>query len=217
MSENKLILQSGTTRSKIINLLLSQDLTALDISDRLGINESAIRSHLKNLENQELVNHYFKKVKKGRPKKYFSLTDSGEDLFPRETELLLTILIKHIQKKCGEKDLDDLMRIIASELDEYFPDIMNSDRLEEKVQKIVSGFDDLGFYCSYEKKDGEYFIEYKNCVFGRLPKKYAGYLCKAHRKIIENNLGEIEFQQEKSMLEGDNVCRQKIGEKYGSN
>lgn len=102
MSENKLILQSGTTRSKILNLLLSQDLTALDISDRLGINESAIRRHLKNLENQELVDPYFKKVKKGRPKKYFSLTDSGEDLFPRETELLLTILIKHIQKKYGK-------------------------------------------------------------------------------------------------------------------
>ncbi|MEF8832642.1 MAG: ArsR family transcriptional regulator [Candidatus Thermoplasmatota archaeon] len=206
-------IQKEDTKGEILENLLSKDLTALDLSEILEINESAVRRHLNKLESDGLINSYFEKADKGRPKKYFTLTDEGKELFPREIELLLELIIKNIQESLDEDTSHRLKENLVENLIDLFPEFDEEDSSEEKIEKVVEGFDELGFYSSYDKEDGSYRISYKNCAFGNLPKDEAYWLCDAHRRVIKKLLDDMNIQQERSMLEGNDSCVQKIGDK----
>ncbi len=204
-------IQTEDTKGEILENLLSKDLTALDLAEILEINESAVRRHLNKLESDGLIDSYFEKAEKGRPKKYFSLTDEGKRLFPRQIELLLELMIKNIQEGLDEDASLRLEENLVEDLINLFPGFDEKDSMEDKIEKLVKGFDELGFYCSYHEEDDTYRISYRNCAFGNLPKKEAYWLCDIHRKVIKELLDELDIQQERSMLEGDNSCVQRIG------
>lgn len=191
--------------------LLGEDLTAIDLSDILGINESAVRGHLGKLENEGLVESYFEKADIGRPKKYYGLTDEGKGLFPRETELMLGFLVKRIREKYGEEDMDDLADGLAEDIAAMFPSIEPDDDLETRIEKLVEGFDELGFFSSYEKRNDHYTVTYRNCVFGDLPGEHASWLCDIHQRMIRKVLGDVEIDQKRSIVTGDKICVQDIG------
>lgn len=57
----KLKIPTENTRTTILKHLLDKDLSAIDLSGKLGINESGIRRHLNILEERGYIRHYFKK------------------------------------------------------------------------------------------------------------------------------------------------------------
>lgn len=211
MTEKRLNYPSENTRTEILDELLGRDLTALDIADILGINESAVRRHLNRLEKNGLIDSYFEKASQGRPKKYFEITEEGKKLFPKETELILNILIKSLRAKMDEEELKEISNVVAKELKKYFPDVDEKDDLEKRIEKITKGSDELGFYSSYSKEEDHYTMKHKNCVFGDLPAEQASWICSIHRKVVSDILGSVDIEQEKSMLKGDKICLQKVG------
>ena len=192
--------------------LLDKDLTALDLVEILEINESAVRRHLEILEQEELVESYFEKAEKGRPKKYFRLTEEGKAIFPKEIDIVLDHLVDHIIDNYGKEELQKVGDGLSEKLSERFPEVSEDDNLETRVRKIVQGFNDLGFFCEYQKEGKDYFIKYKNCVFGELPKKRSNWLCQVHRKLLKDKLEDVEISQDRSMFKGDKFCRQIVGE-----
>jgi len=192
--------------------LLDKDLTALDLVEILEINESAVRRHLDILEQEELVESYFEKAEKGRPKKYHRLTEEGKDMFPTEVDMILDHLVGYILENYGEEELENIGEGLSEKLSERFPKISEDDDLENRVKKIVKGFNDLGFFCEYRKGGEDYFIKYKNCIFGDLAKKRSNWLCQVHRKLLEDKLEDVEISQDRSMFKGDKFCRQMIGD-----
>ncbi|MFP4001021.1 MAG: helix-turn-helix transcriptional regulator [Candidatus Natronoplasma sp.] len=200
------------TKGEILENLLSKDLTALELSDLLSINESAVRRHLNNLESGGLVNSYFQKADRGRPKKYFSLTDEGKKIFPRQVEHLLDIIIKNIKDEFSEDISSRLKEKMVEDLIDLFPEVDEDEELEKKIEKVVQGSNEVGFYASYSKKNGSYKLKFKNCAFGGLPKEEARWLCELHRRVIGELLEGSEIQQQSSMVDGDKSCVQKVGE-----
>ena len=192
--------------------LLDKDLTALDLVKILDINESAVRRHLEILEQEELVESYFEKAEKGRPKKYFRLTEEGKAIFPKEIDIVLDHLVDHILDNYGKEELQKVGDGLSEKLSERFPEVSEDDDLETRVRKIVQGFNDLGFFCEYKKEGEDYFIKYKNCVFGEIPKKRSNWLCHVHRKLLKDKLEDVEISQDRSMFKGDKFCRQIVGE-----
>ncbi|MBS3816163.1 MAG: ArsR family transcriptional regulator [Candidatus Thermoplasmatota archaeon] len=211
MTEKTLKYPSENTRTEILDELLGQDLTAIDIADILSINESAVRRHLNRLEKNGLIDSYFEKASKGRPKKYFEITEEGEKLFPKETELILNILIKSIKDRMDEEELKEIADLVAEELKEYFPEVEEKEDIEKRIEKFVKSSKELGFYSSYSKEEDHYTMKHKNCVFGDLPAEQASWICSIHRKVVSDILGPVDIEQEKSMVEGDKICLQKVG------
>lgn len=202
----------GNTRKKILMSLLDKDLTALDLVEILEINESAVRRHLDILEQRELVESYFEKADKGRPKKYYRLTEEGRSVFPKEIDIILDHLVDHIIDNYGKEELLNIGEGLADKISENFPEISEDDELKTRIEKIVKGFNDLGFFCDYERKGKNYVIKYKNCVFGELPKKRSDWLCHVHRRLLKDKLKDVKVSQDRSMFKGDRFCRQIIGD-----
>ncbi|MFO8110219.1 MAG: ArsR family transcriptional regulator [Thermoplasmata archaeon] len=207
----KIGIPSEDTRTAILRYLLSKDMTAVELSGELDINESAVRRHLDILENKGLIDHDFQKVSRGRPKKYYCITQAGERLFPSKSDFLLESVLDAIVDEYGEEALEKIEERLVDNISGMLPEV--EDKFHKRVVALTETFDDLGFYASHEKKNGEYYLRYENCAFSGLPERYSAWLCDVHREVIKRILGDIEFTQISSVAKGDRICLQKVGEK----
>lgn len=198
------------TREAILTHLLSEDLTAIDLEERLGINESAIRRHLNTLEQQNYVEHYFEKAVRGRPKKQYSLTPAGRKIFPQKTYLLFILLAQQVEEEHGKKDLEKLLERVADKFaDRLGPENTDSPK-EDRLKEFVESLDRFGFYPELTEERGCYFIKCRNCVFGDVIERLREQLCIMHKKIVKNVFPDCEVSLKKSRGQGDDTCVQQI-------
>lgn len=198
------------TRASILTHLLTEDLTALNLEKKLGINESAIRRHLDTLQQQGLVEHYFEKASRGRPKKMYTITSAGKGVFPQKTHRLFVFLAKVVREKYGGEELEEILSRVAVEFaQELSPDGEEMSK-KEIFEEFLDSLDEFGFYPKMWKENGTYYIKYRNCVFGDVVENFSGELCEMHRKIVKNVIPDCEVIREKSVGMGDEVCLHRI-------
>lgn len=198
------------TRASILTHLLSEELSAIDLEEKLGINESAIRRHLDTLEQMGYIEHNFKKAKKGRPKKIYKISSAGRKLFPKKTHLLFMLLARRIREDQGEDSLENLL----SEVAEDFAKRLSPEETEVDKKSLLKGFvsslEKFGFYPSLRGGGSTYYITYRNCVFEDVREELCDQLCKMHKQIVRNVLPACELKLKKSIERGDNECVHQI-------
>ncbi len=199
------------TRASILTHLLGGELNALDLEEKLGINESAIRRHLDTLEQMGYVEHHFKKAKKGRPKKLYKISSAGKNLFPKKTHILFILLARRVKEEEGENSLENLLSKVAKD----FAKRLSPDKPVKDRKSLLTGFvnslEKFGFYPSLDYEGGNVcYIKYRNCVFEDVREELCDQLCKMHKQIVKNVLPDCELTLEKSIERGDDQCVHKI-------
>lgn len=195
------------TREAILRDLLSEDYSAIELEERLGINESAIRRHLDILEQRGYVEHYFEKANRGRPKKRYKITVEGRNVFPQRTPMLFTFLAENVRERYGEEELREMFSAVASNFAEELASDIEED---ERLEKVVRSFHEFGFYASLEEKDGKYVIHYENCVFGEVLEDVGDVLCDLHEEIVANVFPDYRVEKAKTLARGDSTCVDKL-------
>ncbi|MBQ2226076.1 MAG: ArsR family transcriptional regulator [Methanobrevibacter sp.] len=71
--EDILDVMGGKTRRDIINLLREEPMFVSEISNELDIGQKAIIAHLRAMEDIGILNSSYKKILRGRPRKYYDL------------------------------------------------------------------------------------------------------------------------------------------------
>lgn len=71
------------TKQAILERLVPREQHVLAVANALKIRESAIRRHFDQLERMGFVRGFFRQEGLGRPKKYYALTEWGQERFPR--------------------------------------------------------------------------------------------------------------------------------------
>lgn len=190
--------------------LLEDNFTALDLEEKLGINESAVRRHLKILEDKGLVDHHFEKASRGRPKKLFTLTQRGKEAFPQKTHLVFALLADLIEKKYGSEQLQDLLSEVAGKFAKELEPKEEGIGREERFEKIVNSLEEFGFYLSVEMKNEAYMIKYRNCIFENIKEDLGDKLCKLHDEITRNLFPEKKIELDSKVEKDGKVCFHRI-------
>ncbi|MGC2288859.1 MAG: ArsR family transcriptional regulator [Thermoplasmata archaeon] len=208
MGAGDLVLTDGT-RGKIIEALAVSPRSARDLARNLGIQESAVRGHLDRLEDRGLVSPSFHREGVGRPKKRYVLTSQGQDLFPRQYELLLDSVMEELLAQEGEGYTSALFaeaarrmaRQIAAEVSPELPK-------EDRISALVDALNKLGFRAEAQTlPDGEVRINRTNCVFRHTALTHAYLLCEVFDKhLTEALLGQSGLQLEDSITRGGLTC-----------
>src|SRR5258708_2574649 len=83
--------------------------TAADIGSRLGMTSAGARQHLLKLETAGLVESEDRRQGRGRPRKYWRLTQRGHDRFPDRHSDLTLDLLRSMREVFGERGLEQLI------------------------------------------------------------------------------------------------------------
>jgi predicted ArsR family transcriptional regulator len=90
-------------RSGIFDVLKRKDSSVDKSSFQLGISPTAIRQHLAILERDSLIKRIMIKEKMGRPKIFYSLTESAEKFFPKAYSDFFKWIIRDMIERDGAR------------------------------------------------------------------------------------------------------------------
>jgi predicted ArsR family transcriptional regulator len=203
------------TRVRILKLLLLEDSWPKKIAQELRIEENAIRRHLDFLEKEGLVTYSYKKTGSvGHPLKVYKLTEKARklEIFPRQHERALALLIANIIKINGREHAVLLLSEVAKDIAKLFSmSIPPTEDFETKCRMLAKAMDDFGS-ASFFAREGDSFAIYEyNCVFNEIARVYGDLICNFMDKAISEALGgNVFILRESCMARGDRVCKRLI-------
>lgn len=197
------------TRGKILERLAEAPRTARDLAHALGIQESAARGHLDRMEERGLVVPTFHREGVGRPRKRYTLTVRGHELFPKKYELMLDAIVEELLTREGEKYVGALFAEAAERLARSVEhDLPVGGTPEEKAQRLVERLNRLGFRSTIERTpDGHYRVLRTNCVFHHNALTHPGLVCNVFdKRLTEALLGGSGVDLQDSIVRGGPRC-----------
>ena len=197
------------TRGRILEELAAAPRTARDLAKKLGIQESAARGHLSRMEERGLVVPTFRREGVGRPRKRYTLTGRGQDLFPKKYDLILDSVVDELLDREGEGYVSALFAEAAVRMARTVTDeVPKGGSPEERAKHVVGALNRLGFRCAMEKTgEGQLRIVRTNCIFRHSAFSHPYLLCDVFDKhLTEALLGQTGVDLEETMGRGGMRC-----------
>lgn len=210
-----------TTKSQILSLLKrSGGSTVEELASSLSLARMTVRQHLATLERDDLVTAREVRRATGRPHFLYTLTDKGEETFPKRYDRLADMIIDEVGLLDGseieglspieKKAL--LFRKLAQRLAlQYAPRVEGKD-LEERVQTVTEILQSESGFAEWNKLGEGFEILDYNCAYRKVAENQD--LCAWHLEFLTQLLGDdvraVSFQSK-----GGDLCRFIVGgDKY---
>ncbi|HCS46159.1 MAG TPA: MarR family transcriptional regulator [Pseudomonas sp.] len=195
----------GRTQQDLLNALLhhARGMSIDELADRLAVTRTAIRQHLAALERDGLVLRGETRPTGRRPEQLYRLTDHAREQFPRQYQMLASVLIDEVADILGPEALASLMRSMGRKLA-----LDRESRVVDEA-KIVQHMNEAGYEAEvFFRSSGDKEIVAHNCVFHRLAAAHP-VVCELDLALI-GALGGGEVDHTECMVRGGHVCRFKL-------
>jgi len=205
----------SSSQVKILHLLKQQgNITANQIAPQINMTSMGARQHLESLKAHGYIKHLFNHEGRGRPKKYWQITDKGQTQFPDGHSNLIANLLGHMKQQLGEQAVDDLIICREAEmLQSYQQALSPLPTLEAKLEKLVELRTNEGYMASFEKNQenqtGWLFIE-NHCPICSAATQCQQF-CRSEKMIFETVL-QAKVERSEYILDGDRRCCYAISE-----
>ncbi|WP_407272363.1 helix-turn-helix transcriptional regulator [Radiobacillus sp. PE A8.2] len=209
--------QQLSTRQSILELLKkNRSFSVSELRTHLDITEMAIRKHLFKLEGERLINSRTVRQPMGRPVIYYSLSPTGEKLFPANYGTIMVDFLSDIEEMNGQEAIDTLFKNRQKRLEKQYGRRIDFDSgLEEKVNELVHLQNESGYMAEYSVRNQEEieFSQY-NCPIASISKKY-NQPCDCEMSLLKKVLDTDNVERLSCLTEGDNCCKYVVKQEQG--
>ena len=194
-----------TRRAILERLKRDGDVGAEPLAAALGITTTGTRQHLSALERDDLVTRLAQRSGRGRPKYVYSLTPTGDALFPRTYAELTNELLQYVK----DEDPELVTRIFDRRAHRRLEDAqrrLNGLSLAEKVSVLARILDEDGYLADFvQNEDGSWSITEHNCAVLSVAQRYA-HACGSELQFLQAALPEATVVRTAHRLAGGHVC-----------
>lgn len=200
------------THDKILNLLKVQGaLTAKSLADELGLTTMGIRQHVLALEETGDVTYTDHKAARGRPTRFWSLTEKSNDHFANRHDELTVQLIDSVIAVFGD---DGLEKLIAnreeSSMRAYRLALADRFGVEEKLTMLAKLRSDEGYMATVTVKDDFYWLLENHCPICAAATKCVNF-CRSELQLFQHLFEDIALiTREEHIVEGARRCAYKV-------
>lgn len=194
----------GEAPTRVANLLLELGpATVSDLATTMKLTPAAIRKHLDVLEAAELVSSHEEAPYgpavvashgKGRPAKFFALTDLGRQKFAPPSDRLAENAVDFIYAELGESGIkrfaEDVFSKVASEVD--------------SLEGLVDQLQDAGYCPSVKTAPNGLQISLRNCPISAIASKHRDF-CEIEARLLGERLG-ANVVQISTIASGAAIC-----------
>ncbi len=167
----------GDTKYEILLLLLDGESTGEGLVKRLNMNLSVVRRHLDDMAANKLVESSLKREGRGRPRKYYRLTNEGRTAISAKYDVVADLLTVAISKDMGIGKAKDLFgsagRVLAAGAGK-----------KESISALLPVLKDFGFQPLVRKEVDKELIISRNCPIVKLAQKYPELTCDTFHTIF---------------------------------
>jgi len=203
-----------STKSQILALLKrSGGSTIEELASSLSLARMTVRQHLATLERDNLVTAREVRRATGRPHFLYTLTDKGEETFPKRYDRLADMIIdevalldsREIEGLSSAEKKNLLFRKLAHRLAQQYASRVEGKCLEERVQAVAEILQLESGFAEWRKLEHGFEILDYNCAYRKVAENQDD-VCAWHLELLNQLLGGAvragEFQSH-----GGDLCR----------
>lgn len=201
-----------TRRAILERLKLGGPQTASQLAKTIGVSAMAIRQHLYALGEHELVAAAAQAQGRGRPSKYWRLTEAADSQFPDRHGDLAYDLIGDVQTALGEGAMEALLKVRTKrQIAEYSARMAGAKSLEARVNALA-GIRSAEGYMAEARPDeaGGFFLIENHCPVCQAAKACSG-ICAAELELFRAVLGpDVAVERTDHIIAGARRCAYRI-------
>jgi DeoR family suf operon transcriptional repressor len=194
----------GVRGAILLELKKAESLTTRDLAARLGVSLNAVRHHLKDLEEQALVEYQRQRRGVGAPTFAYRLCKAAEVLFPRRYQEILLNVLDGIVRTHGRAEavalLEEQFTGTAARLDRELADAGPDERLS-RVAQLLS---DQGYMA---EASGGTLVQH-NCAVHEVAEQFPE-ICAAEARFLSAVLN-ADVRRERHILSGCTACEYRV-------
>jgi len=200
------------THDKIIQLLKTKgSLTAKILAEELELTTMGVRQHVQALEESGEVVFYDKKAPRGRPTRYWSLTNKSNSRFENRHDELSVQLIDSVQRIFGDSGMEKLIqdREISS-LSSYRLALADRYGIKEKLQTLAKLRTDEGYMATIDQEGDIYWLLENHCPICAAATKCLSF-CHSEFNLFQTVLEDVaQVSREEHIIDGARRCAYKV-------
>jgi DeoR family suf operon transcriptional repressor len=183
-------------------------LTAGELGERLHASLNAVRHHLKEFESESLIERRREQRGIGAPVHVYLLSSSGEDLFPRRYEALLTQVLSRMVEHNGRPVVLEAMEEHYAELARGLQSELSGASGHERLRKVAELLGNEGYMTEWGEADGVVSLTEHNCAIKAVAQQFPE-ICEAEAKFLRSVLS-AGVERRSHILTGCHCCEYSI-------
>lgn len=203
-----------STKKQIVSHLKRSSGSTMDsLANSLGLARMTVRQHLAALERDGLVVSREERGRTGRPHLLFSLSDSGQEIFPKRYDRLADLALQEValldaDEIAGLSPQEKKRLLLSKMVERVYHEHearVRGKGLPERVAAVAEILHEEGGFAEWRAEGREYEIVDYNCVYRRVVEAHDD-LCDWHLALLSRLLGrDVECNQ--FMSRGAECCR----------
>jgi predicted ArsR family transcriptional regulator len=203
---------SMKTHHRIIELLKTQgSLTAKVLAQELNVTTMGVRQHMLALEESGEVVFKDEKAPRGRPTRYWSLTQKTNSHFADRHDELTVQLIDSVIAVFGDDGLDKLItNREESSMRSYRLALADRYGVKEKLRTLAKIRSDEGYMATVEQEDDFFWLIENHCPICAAATKCTNF-CRSELQLFQNLFTDLALiRREEHIIEGARRCAYKV-------
>src|SRR5712692_7375542 len=194
----------GLRSQLLLELKMSQPVTAKDLGAKFGVSANAVRRHLKELEAEGLVGFARAPHGVGAPAFAFALTERGESLFPNEYRDTLNEVLGQVAQKDGRDAVVRMFEERYAALTRRLKADLETAPRERRLEVVARVLTDAGYMAEWSEADGTFRLAEHNCAMRAVVDRYPE-ICAAEERFLKDVL-DAEVYRQAHIVRGCNSC-----------
>jgi len=187
-------------------------LTADQLAEMLNISAVAVRRHLGNLKNTQLIQYEEVQNGVGRPSYVYSLTERAQRIFPRNYQELAGDMLDTIKAMYGKAAVEAIFARRTNKKIQNYRFLVHANTLPERIDQLVSLRRADGYMSTWKEAENHSFIINElNCPIQHVAEG-CETVCREDLRLFSDLL-DARVTRLNHMVQGDNACSYLISPK----
>ncbi|MEM9775184.1 MAG: ArsR family transcriptional regulator [Chloroflexota bacterium] len=205
----KVQVKPNSTREKILHSIKELHSTTVDqLAQSAGVSPVTVRHHLNALLADGSIIATPVRRSVGRPHFTYSLSQAGEELFPKNYFRLSNLLLEELRERFSPEIVESIFNAVADRIAVENSAQFEGLPFEDRLDFLVNLLGEEGFMSRWEKTNDGYQLTEFGCPWLAIGEAHSE-VCSFDKKLIKTVL-DTDFQQSGCMLNGDSCCQFKI-------
>ncbi|WP_432452444.1 MULTISPECIES: helix-turn-helix transcriptional regulator [unclassified Agarivorans] len=180
------------------------------LAEYLDITTMGVRQHLQALEKEGLIEHFDKKVKVGRPTRYWQLTEGGHGRFPDCHSDLSVQLLGAVQQVFGEQAIEQLLAHREQQSFNIYQTLLAGERsLEDKLEALSQKRGAEGYMANWQREGEHYLFIEDHCPICVAASENQG-LCQSELALLAKLFSNCQVERIEHIVEGARRCAYRL-------
>lgn len=205
---------TSTKQDLLQHLLMQGQATAQDLASALDVSPQAIRRHLKDLEDEQLIVHEVVQAGMGRPNHLYKLSRTGRDRFPHRYDEFAVGLLDTLTETFSQDQMQAILKKQWQRKADHYRQQMGDQSLPERLAALVAMRQAEGYmaeWCTVEQDvaatpDTKRFLFLEHhCAIANIAESFPS-VCGNELAMFAAALPDCQVERTEWIVDGQHRC-----------